>query len=435
MSPFTIVAQREFLSRVRKRTFLLMTLLGPLFFGGLLIAPALLQDYSETPEQRLMVVDNSYLIVGMKQIGVAQMDYLDPEEFTEERAVEALKNNSEYDGLLYLPASMNGDPDYILRNARLYSNSDIPMSVVRDIEMKLSQAATKEKLKFYGVDPDLVQQSQTQASIRTLKLTDSGISESNTGIKMAIGFGAGFIIYIFIFLYAAQIMRGVIEEKTSRIVEVIVSSVKPTQLMLGKILGIAAVGVLQFLIWVALTAGILLTVNSLGLFTPDSAEIATNPELATSPILTEVQGTLSSLNPPLLLASFLFYFIGGYLLYGSLFAAVGSAVDSETDTQQFMLPLTVPLILTFVLATSIIDNPNGPLAFWLSLIPFSSPVAMMMRIPFGVSLWELALSSGLLVATFLFTTWLAGRIYRIGILSYGKKVTYALIWKWLFMKP
>ena len=205
--------------------------------------------------------------------------------------------------------------------------------------------------------------------------------------------------------------------------------------MLGKILGIAAVGLLQFLIWVALTGVILFVVSATGLLSPDAAELAANPGMASSPIPSEITGTFKALNLPLLVSSFLVYFLGGYLLYGALFAAVGAAVDSETDTQQFMLPLTMPLVLTFVLATSIIDNPNGPLAFWLSVIPFSSPIAMMIRLPFGVPPGQIALSMGLLVLGFLFTTWLAGRIYRIGILSYGKKVTYADLWKWIRMKP
>jgi ABC-2 type transport system permease protein len=368
-------------------------------------------------------------------VGKAQLDYLNPDEFSEDQAVEALKNRDEFDGLLYLPPSENSDPDFILRNTRLYNKNDVSLEIVGDLENNLANAATEEKLKMHGVDPSVVTQAQTQVSIRTMDLTEDGAEESAVGLKMAIGFGAGFFIYIFTFLYAAQIMRGVIEEKTSRIIEVIVSSVKPTQLMLGKILGIAAVGLLQFLIWVALTGVILFVVSATGLLSPDAAELAANPGMASSPIPSEITGTFKALNLPLLVSSFLVYFLGGYLLYGALFAAVGAAVDSETDTQQFMLPLTMPLVLTFVLATSIIDNPNGPLAFWLSVIPFSSPIAMMIRLPFGVPPGQIALSMGLLVLGFLFTTWLAGRIYRIGILSYGKKVTYADLWKWIRMKP
>jgi ABC-2 type transport system permease protein len=435
MNPFFIVAQREFLSRVRKRTFLLMTILGPLFFGALIVAPALLNEMTENPDQRILVVDHSFLLVGTDKVGKAVLDYLNPEEFSEDQAIEALKSRDEFDGLLFLPPSENGDPDFILRNARLYSKNDVNFDIVGDLEATLAASATEEKLKLRGVDPSVVSQAQTRVDIKTLDLTDEGAEESAAGLKMAIGFGAGFFVYIFTFLYAAQIMRGVIEEKTSRIVEVIVSSVKPTQLMLGKILGIASVGLLQFLIWVILTGAIVVGISATGLLSPDAAELAANPAMATSPIPTEITGTLSALNIPLLVGSFLFYFLGGYLLYGALFAAVGAAVDSETDTQQFMLPLTMPLVLTFVMATNIIENPNGDIAFWLSVIPFSSPIAMMIRLPFGVAWPEIALSMGLLVLGFLFTTWLAGRIYRIGILSYGKKVTYADLWKWIKMKP
>ena len=434
MSPFLLVAQREFLSRVRKKTFLLMTVLGPLFFGALVIVPPLLSSMSEEPEQRLLVVDHSFLLVGTDHIGNTLLDYLNPEEFSEEQAIEALHSKEPFDGLLYLPASQNGDPDFILRNVRLYSKNDVSMDAIRSIESTLEAMATEEKLKLRGVDPALVAQAQTQVAIKTLDFTENGTEESALGLKMAIGFGAGFFVYIFTFLYATQIMRGVIEEKTSRIVEVIVSSVKPTQLMLGKILGIASVGLLQFLVWVVLTALIVVGIAASGLLSPDAAELATNPA-ATGGLPSEISGTLSALNVPLLLSAFLFYFLGGYLLYGALFAAVGAAVDSETDTQQFMLPLTMPLVITFVVATQIVEDPNGPLAYWLSIIPFSSPIATMMRLPFGVTWAVRALSLTLLIAGFLFTTWLAGRIYRIGILSYGKKVTYSQLWKWIRMKP
>ena len=442
MSPFTIVAKREFLSRVRKRSFLLMTILGPIFFGGLIVAPALLQDYVDTPEQNLLVVDNSYLLskgppnspFRTKQIGTCKLAYL-PNELSLSEAEDSLRKNEQMDGLLYLPASKASNPDVVLRSGKLIAKNSLPVQIKGELETALALAATNEKLKERGVDPDIVKQAQSRAVLESNELTEAGSRQSDVGIKLAIGFGASFLVYIFIFLYAAQIMRGVIEEKTSRIVEVIVSSIKPSQLMLGKILGIAAVGLLQFLIWVFLTLTIVLVANGLGLVSPDPAEVMANPSLTASPVYMEVSQSLQSLNISLLISTFAFYFIGGYLLYGSLFAAVGSAVDSETDTQQFMLPLTIPLVLTFVLATSILNNPNGSLAFWLSVIPFSAPIGMMIRIPFGVPIWEVGLSMGLLVVAFLTTTWIAGRIYRIGILSYGQKVTYATLWKWLFMKP
>jgi ABC-2 type transport system permease protein len=235
-------------------------------------------------------------------------------------------------------------------------------------------------------------------------------------------------------------MRGVIEEKTNRIVEVIISSVKPFQLMMGKILGIAAVGLTQFLLWAILSG---LTTTAVTAAFRD--ELQTQQQAATlgqeSPAtargqeISQALQALDNLNVPLILGCFIFYFLGGYLLYGALFGAVGAAVDNETDTQQFMLPITIPLILSFVVAqTVIIRNPDGPVAFWMSMIPLTSPIAMMLRIPFGVPAWELLLSMVLLVAGFIFTTWIAARIYRVGILMYGKKVNYKELSKWLFYK-
>jgi ABC-2 type transport system permease protein len=255
---------------------------------------------------------------------------------------------------------------------------------------------------------------------------------------MVIGFASTLMIYMFIFLYATQIMRGVIEEKTSRIVEVIISSIKPMQLMMGKIIGIASVGMLQFFIWILLTSIFMIAAAASGILSPDLAGVdpgMMGAEAIDPSTMALAFGTIQALNLPLILACFVFYFIGGYLMYGALFAAVGAAVDSETDTQQFMLPLTMPMILSFVLATRIMQEPGSDLSFWLSIIPFTSPVSMMMRLPFGVPMWEMALSMTLLVLGFLFTTWLAGRIYRIGILTFGKKVTYRDLWRWIRMKP
>ena len=273
---------------------------------------------------------------------------------------------------------------------------------------------------------------------------------------MGLGYFAGFLIYFFVFLYGAMVMRGVIEEKTSRIVEVIVSSVKPFQLMLGKILGIALVGLTQFIAWVVLIT--LFVSVGMQVFGPDySAEnVAPQQEMVESVMsqqsinvsdVAEIQAenssdnfkdillsTVDSINFIVVLLSFLFYFIGGYLLYASLFAAIGSAVDSETDTQQFMMPVTIPLVIGLLVMINTIQNPDGAMAFWFSIIPFTSPIVMMARIPFGVPYWEVALSMSLLIITFLGATWFAAKIYRTGILMYGKKVSYGEIWKWIRYK-
>jgi len=433
MNPIWIVAQREFLTRVRKRTFLVMTLLGPLFFGLLMVAPALLASLPEGPK-KILVVDHSYLLVGEKGVSDAEYAFLKPSPNALKTGKEILETNSSYDGLLYLPPSENNDPDYILKNAKLFTLEELPISLVGALEDQLEQKAYEQKLRLEGVDPEVVKRAETNARLSSVLIGEEGEEENSAReFKMILGLFAGYLIYMFVFLYATQIMRGVIEEKTSRIVEVIISSVKPMQLMLGKIIGIAGVGFLQFVIWVGLTAALYVGLSATLLadaLNPETlAQMQAQPEAGG--MAAEAISALQSINYPLVLTSFLFYFIGGYLLYGALFAAVGSAVDAESDTQQFMLPLTLPLILALLVSMRIMESPDSPLAFWFSIVPFTSPVVMMVRIPFGVPMWELGLSMVLLVLGFLGTTWLASRIYRIGILSYGKKASFKDLWKWL----
>jgi ABC-2 type transport system permease protein len=438
MNPFIIIALREFTSRVKNKTFILMSIIGPLAIGALLVIPALFSNIDEDPK-KLLVVDNSYLLVGTEKISKHSFQYLNPEEFDEESAISAVREKEIYDGLLFLPPSENGDPDFILRNTRLYSKGDIGIDLTREIERRLGKLATEEKLKINGVDPSLVKNSTTIVNIKNLNLTEKGSEASSLPLKMAIGFGASFFIYMFTFIYSAQIMRGVIEEKTSRIVEVMITSVKPTQLLLGKIIGIAGVGLLQFLILIAFSTIIYSVAGSIGLLGSDISEVTPgggimeNTESQT--LLNEVIESFKTFNIPKLIGFFVFYWLGGYLLYGALFAAAGSAVDAEADTQQFMIPLTVPLLITLMLATPMMQEPNGTLAIWLSLIPFSSPLAMMIRLPFGgVQTYEIALSMILLIIGFLGTTWISAKIYRVGILTYGKKASYKDLYKWLRRK-
>ncbi|MDG1710500.1 MAG: ABC transporter permease [Schleiferiaceae bacterium] len=438
MNPFIIIALREFTSRVKNKTFILMSIIGPLAIGALLVIPALFSNIDEDPK-KLLVVDNSYLLLGTEKISKHSFQYLNPEEFDEELAISAVREKEIYDGLLFLPPSENGDPDFILRNTRLYSKGDIGIDLTRDIERRLGKLATEEKLKINGVDPSLVKNSTTIVNIKNLNLTEKGSEASSLPLKMAIGFGASFFIYMFTFFYSAQIMRGVIEEKTSRIVEVMITSVKPTQLLLGKIIGIACVGLLQFLILIAFSTIIYSVAGSIGLLGSDISEVtpggAIMENTESQTVLNEVIESFKTFNIPKLIGFFIFYWLGGYLLYGALFAAAGSAVDAEADTQQFMIPLTVPLLITLMLATPMMQEPNGTLAVWLSLIPFSSPLAMMIRLPFGgVQTYEIALSMLLLIIGFLGTTWISAKIYRVGILTYGKKASYKDLYKWLRRK-
>jgi ABC-2 type transport system permease protein len=269
--------------------------------------------------------------------------------------------------------------------------------------------------------------------------------KSYTEIKTGLGIFSGILIYFFIFMFGAQVMRGVIEEKTSRIVEVIISSVKPFQLMMGKIVGVALVGLTQFALWILLTFSIItaLQMSMPEVFKNKQSEEIYNPgqklpsadqmQLQTlqNQEIRELIDGLFSINYGVMIAQFIFYFLAGYLLYASLFASIGAAVDNEADTQQFMMPVTIPLLFAIIMSNFVINNPDGPVAFWLSIIPFTSPIIMMVRIPFGVPIEQIYLSMFLLIAGFVFTTWLAAKIYRTGILMYGKKVSYRELWKWL----
>jgi ABC-2 type transport system permease protein len=319
------------------------------------------------------------------------------------------------------------------------------------LQARLRELQTDKK-EPVSVD-DLLRSIKTSVDISTLKIGEDGKeSKSYTEINMVLGMFAGILIYFFIFMFGSQVMRGVIEEKTSRIVEVIISSVKPFQLMMGKIIGVGLVGLTQFLLWVVLTFGIVTVVTSTmttkgvnqsateqimkqqQAMNPSTAEISPDQKESGADNMGGIMEAINSVNFPVMIGAFLFFFLVGYLLYAALFAAIGGAVDSEADTQQFMLPITIPLILSIIMAQFIIRDPDGPVSFWFSIFPLTSPVVMMIRIPFGVPYMEVILSMVLLLIGFLGTTWLAAKIYRTGILMYGKKVSYRELWKWLRYK-
>jgi ABC-2 type transport system permease protein len=324
--------------------------------------------------------------------------------------------------------------------------------------MHLSNSLEKEletqKLKAENIEDldQILKSIETSINLRSITFTEEGQEkESHAEIAMGIGYAGGMLIYFFIFLFGAMVMRGVIEEKTNRIVEVIVSSVRPFQLMMGKIIGVGLVGLSQFIIWVVLTVGLVIGVQRS--FFPELTQTPTQQVLAQD-IMSDQQATeisvqqggqememlgdlfssLDTVNFGFILVMFIFYFLAGYLLYASFFAIIGSAVDNETDTQQFMFPVTVPLIIGIFVMINTIQNPEGPIAFWFSIIPLTSPIVMMVRIPFHPPAWEIAVSVAVLIITFIGSVWMAGKIYRTGILMYGKKVNYKELWKWLRYK-
>jgi ABC-2 type transport system permease protein len=313
--------------------------------------------------------------------------------------------------------------------------------VISTIERQLNDQMRIKLLKDAGINSETLDKIKPSLSIVSKELTIEGEKDSSSGAAMAVGFAAAILIYMSLFIYGIQVMRGIIEEKTSRIVEVVISSVKPFQLMMGKIIGIGFVGLTQFMLWIVLSAS-LMTLATTILFKDKveqvRSEMPMNKQVeavSTNGPGMDIVNAVQTVQWTYILPVFIIFFFGGYMLYSALFAAVGSAVESDTETQQFMLPITLPLLFTYIMSFSfIVNNPDSSLSFWLSIIPFTSPIAMMVRLPFGVPNWELALSIFLLIGGFIFTTWVASRIYRVGILMYGKKVSFKELGKWFMYK-
>ncbi|MCX6279256.1 MAG: ABC transporter permease [Bacteroidetes bacterium] len=453
MNKIFLIIRREYLTRVKKRSFLVMTILGPLLMAATIVVPIYLATRSEETKKVAVIDETGIFLEKFKDADNIQFHYL-PIDIA---AAKANFTKSGDDALLYIPKTEVTLPS----NAILYSENSVNISIisyVRNIMGKhIEELKLQARLKEYQTDKnkpipvdDIMRSVKTTVGINTLKIGEDGKeSKSYTELNMVLGMFTGLLIYFFIFMFGSQVMRGVIEEKTSRIVEVIISSVKPFQLMMGKIVGVGLVGLTQFLLWVILTFGIVTVVTTAmsmkngkksateqimkqsEAMNPAASEALQKQAESGSGDVSEVMEAINSVNFPVMIGSFIFFFLFGYLMYAALFAAIGGAVDSEADTQQFMLPITIPLILSIVMAQYIIRDPDGPLSFWFSIIPLTSPVTMMIRIPFGVPYLQVALSMVLLVLGFLATTWLAGKIYRTGILMYGKKITYKELWKWI----
>jgi len=425
-----------------------MTILAPVLMAALIIIPTLVMMNQQQDFKKIAVIeDNSDLFKGViKNTENLEFVYLDNVK------VDDLKSNFDqagYYGILYISPEIVNTPNAV----QLISKKQPPIGLLQHIENSLEKEIERQKLMTYNIEnlDQIIKNVDTKVSVQTKKIGDSGvIKDTSTGISMALAYIGGLLMYMLVFIFGSQVMRGVIEEKTSRVVEVIVSSVKPVQLMMGKIVGIALVGLTQFLIWVFLTMGILTVIKSTILKTENLTEVSQNmtksilsdeqPQMAqdqaagVNPDMAEIRQLFSSaLNQPwgLIILSFIFYFVTGYLLYASIFAAIGSAVDNETETQQFMLPVTIPIILGLMVAMGTMQNPESSLSFWCSLIPLTSPVVMMARIPFGVPYWQLILSMALMIVTFVAFVWMAAKIYRTGILMYGKKSSWQEMWKWL----
>jgi ABC-2 type transport system permease protein len=359
-------------------------------------------------------------------------------EISELSLTEAKKKviNNEDAFVLYIPKDISNEG-----SIEMFAQKKAGLSVISSIERQLNDQMRIKLLKDAGIDSETLDKIKPSLSVVSKELTIEGEKDSSSGAAMAVGFAAAILIYMSLFIYGIQVMRGIIEEKTSRIVEVVISSVKPFQLMMGKIIGIGCVGLTQFMLWIVLSAS-LMTVATTILFKDKveqvTSEMPMNKQVeavSTNGPGIDIVKAVQTVQWTYILPVFIVFFFGGYMLYSALFAAVGSAVESDTETQQFMLPITLPLLFTYIMSFSfIVNNPDSSLSFWLSIIPFTSPIAMMVRLPFGVPNWELALSIFLLIGGFIFTTWVASRIYRVGILMYGKKVSFKELGKWFMYK-
>jgi ABC-2 type transport system permease protein len=453
MGNISTIISREYSSRVKKKSFILMTVLTPLIFVALFLVPVLIMGNQDKEFKKIAVIeDGSDLFKGVLK-DREDVDF----EYLENADVNQLKGTFEeagYYGILYISPVVTNVPQAV----QLISKKQPPMELIQYIERMLEQDIENKKLLAYDIEnlDQILKSVQTDVAVQTIRIDEAGeTKETSTGISMVLAYVGAFLMYMVVIMFGVQVMRGVFEEKNNRIVEVIISSVKPVELMMGKILGIALVGLTQFSVWILLSFGILTVVQSQVLpddpkamreqisqsvmsqtqAAMDSEAVMQSADLsAQEQEFAKIFNNLMNVNWPFILISFFFYFIFGYLLYASVFAAIGSAVDTDTDTQQFMFPIMLPIILALFVAIGTMENPESSLSFWFSMIPFTSPIVMMARLPFEVPVWEVVTSIALLIVTFLALVYLAARIYRVGILMYGKKVTYKEMWKWIRYK-
>ncbi|HEY4656628.1 MAG TPA: ABC transporter permease [Cyclobacteriaceae bacterium] len=431
MNKIVLIARQEFKNRVQKRSFLIATILIPLLFPalmGIMIYMALQQERNATKEV-VHYLDESGLFK-------PENDRYIFKSFTGslEDAKRAISHDNSF-GLLYIPRLDVYNPKGVV----LYTKVNPGPNDIGALRSLLEDQLKETKMRQLRLDQGLLDSLSTHVNISTVTLTETGQEQaSDSNVRFAIGMLFGLLMYLFIFIYGAQIMQGIIEEKTNKVVEVIVSAVRPFQLMMGKILGLASVGLLQFLIWIILIStlsGLVFILFGIEMPQQQMAREMTVQSGAVNPELAKIIEVWNQIPLGYMIANFVFYFLGGYLIYGALFAAVGSAVDSPSEAQQFMFPITIPMLISyFSLFIFILQDPHGPISVWLSVIPFTSPIAMMGRVAFGVPGWQLALSMVLLVGGFVLTTWVAARIYRVGILMHGAKVSYKVLARWFLMK-
>ena len=446
---------REYMTRVKKKSFLLITFLGPIFFAAVCLLPAIIMNMTSEETKQIALVDESGIILPRVQ----DTELVDFNDYTG-YSVDSLKNqilSSEIDIIVSVSPL-----DTVAKsvNVTAYAASPISVDMKVAIADQIDEAVEDYRLTLYEMDglKQIMEEVQSNVTVQTVKVTEDGSEEaSSSEASMIISLVLAMIIYMFIIMFSGMVMQSVIEEKASRVVEVLVSSVKATELMFGKIIGVACVAMTQFMLWVVLTFGIVTVVSAVvGFDSLMGSATATTEQMnqLTESLMTDQMNmdmmttvnmpqdsemgamleALSKINYGQLFFAFVVYFILGYLLYASFFAAIGSAVENEADTQQLQLPVTIPLMLAFFIAFYAFKAPDSPIVFWGSMIPFTSPIVMLARIPYDVPTWELLMSIGILVVTFIACGWASAKIYKIGILMFGKKTSFKDLWKWLKQK-
>ncbi|WP_445713139.1 ABC transporter permease [Flavobacterium sp.] len=430
MSVLSLIIKREFIAKVRNKSFIVMTFLGPLLIVGMSFLIAYLSSVNKGDVKTIGVHDRANVFVNdfkntedIKYVNVSNLPY--------DKAKDSASNA--FEGLIYVPEVQNIEE---LATKTTYISDDSPkMDFLMNLQKVIDTKLNKENLKKLGFDAEKIENAKIKSEVQFAKFSGEDGLKNLTIIKIIIGFVFGYLIMMFIIIYGNMVMRSVIEEKTNRIIEIIISSVKPFQLMMGKIIGTSFAGILQFLIWIVL--GLVLMLSLTAVF-GGQQEVVTTTKVSSeqaalvSDIISQVHLYINEIPVFTILVSFVIFFIGGYFLYSSFYAAIGAAVDSETDSQQFLMPIIMPLMLAvYVGFLTVMNDPHGTVAVVFSLIPLTSPIVMLMRIPFGVPLWQLALSVVLLYGTFIFVVWFAAKIYRVGILMYGKKPSWKELYKWL----
>jgi len=434
MNNIFLITKREFLTQVKKKSFIILTILAPILLVAFGAVIGLMFKANES-HSVIEVVDKSGLFTH-KLKSSDQLKYIFVSAADEKSKINNLKGNESLDGILVLPELKNKNFDDLQKNTRLVINNKIGFDTKQKIVSDINEVIKKEKIKQLGIAETQLINLDKSFTLKTINVSENNKEDSDLafGVKSGLSILLMYVTFMFIIIYGVRVMRSVLEEKNNRVVEIIISSVKPFELMMGKILGVTLVALTQFVVWITMSVIGALVLNT-GFSSIQKNIPGGNEELAdkldVTQIATQVSHSLLELNFPLIIFVFIVFFLLGYIFYSSIYAAIGSAVDNETETQQFTLFAILPLMLGMYGSFSLMNNPDGPLGFWLSIIPFTSPVAMIARIPFGVPAWQIALSIALLLGTTIFMIFLAGKIYRVGILMYGNKATLKELWKWI----